>query len=138
MWCQFFFCLGDYAVFSSSFVVLAWSMYFFGIFVGQYPIQGRPTVDDSLVTTIRMFPEVQSIIYYRSRKAPEPQLIKKLILMLFGLRILDTYIETTAPTSTTDTAKSVVLCQLAFNDTDEIGCRLALQQDCFWIYLPLE
>ncbi len=78
-------------------------------------------VGDALVTAIQKFPEVQSIILGmdRSRKSPEPQLIKKLILMLLAARILDTYIETTEPASTTDTAKLVVLCQLAFDDADD-------------------
>jgi hypothetical protein len=115
------FCLGDYPRIFPRICRLGVERVLLGIFVGHYPIQGRPTVGDALVTAIQKFPEVQSIIFGmdRSRKSPEPQLIKKLILMLLAARILDTYIETTEPASTTDTAKLVVLCQLAFDDADD-------------------
>jgi hypothetical protein len=106
------FCLGDYPRIFPRIRHLGVERVLLGIFVGQYPIQGRPAVDDALVTAIQKFPEVQSIIFGmdRSRKSPEPQLIKKLILMLLAARILDMYIETTEPTSTTDNVKLVVLC----------------------------
>ena len=111
-----------------------------GISVGQHPIQGRRTVDDTLVTTIQLFPEVQSIVFGmdRSRKSPEPAMVKKLILMLLAARILETYVGQTEATSTTDHSKSIVLCRLAFDDTDETGCRLALQQDRFWESIPVQ
>jgi hypothetical protein len=90
-----------------------------GIFVGQHPIEGRPTVDDALVTAIRLFPEVQSIVFGidRSRKLPEPAMVKKLILMLLAAKILKTYISQTETPSTTDQPKSIVLCRLALDRT---------------------
>jgi hypothetical protein len=132
--------LGDYARIFPKVRRLGVQQVLLGIFVGQHPIQGLPTVDDALVTAIRLFPEVQSIVFGmdRSRKSPEPQLVKKLILMLLAAKIIETYVGQTESTSTTDTTKSIVLCRLAFDDTDETGCRLALHQDRFWESIPVQ
>jgi hypothetical protein len=108
--------------------------------VGKHSIEGWPTIDDALVTAIRLFPEVQSIVFgmNRSRKSPEPVMVKKLILMLLAAKILETYAGQTEATSTTDQPKSIVLCCLAFDDTDETGCRPALQHDRFWESIPVQ
>jgi hypothetical protein len=76
------------------------------------------------------FPEVQFIVFGmdRSRKSPEPQSIKKLILMLLAAKILETYVGQTESTLTTDIAKSIALCRLAFDDTDETGLSYAPYQ----------
>ena len=122
------FCLGDYARIFPKVRHLGVQQVLLGIFVGQHRIEGRPTVDDALVTAIRLFPEVQSIVFGmdRSRKSPEPAMVKKLILMLLAARILETYVGQTEATLTTDHSNLIVLCQLAFDDTDETGCRLTL------------
>jgi hypothetical protein len=66
-------------------------------------------------------------------------MVKKLILMLLAAKILETYAGQTEATLTTDQPKSIVLCcLLAFDDTDETGCRLALQQDRFWESIPVQ
>jgi hypothetical protein len=121
--------LGDYSRIFPKVRCLGVQQVLLGIFVGQHPIEGRPAVDDALVTAIRLFPEVQSIVFGmdRSRKSPEPAMVKKLILMLLAAKILETYVGQTEAPSTTDQPKSIVLCCLAFDDTDETGCRLALQ-----------
>jgi hypothetical protein len=58
--------------------------------------------------------------------------------MLLAAKILETYAGQTEPTLTTDQSKSIVLCRLAFDDTDETGCCLALQQDRFWDSIPVQ
>jgi hypothetical protein len=46
------FCLGDYPCIFPRICRLGVERVLLGIFVGQYPIQGRATVDDALVTAI--------------------------------------------------------------------------------------
>jgi hypothetical protein len=65
-------------------------------------------------------------------------MVKKLILMLLAAKILETYAGQTEATSTTDQPKSIGLCHLAFDDADETGCRLTLQQDRFWEFIPVQ
>jgi hypothetical protein len=103
------FCLGDYARIFPKVRRLGVQEVLLGVFVGQHPIEGRPTVDDALVTAIRLFPEVQSIVFGRdrSRKLPEPAMVKKLILMLLAAKILETYVGQTETTSTTDVERNL-------------------------------
>jgi hypothetical protein len=134
------FCLGDYSRIFPKVRRLGVQQVLLGIFVGQHSIEGQPTADKALVTAIRLFPEVQLMVLGmdRSCKLPEPVMVKKLILMLLAAKILETYVGQTEVTSTTDQPKSIVLCCLAFDDTDETGCRLALQQDRFWESIPVQ
>jgi hypothetical protein len=80
------FCLGDYARIFPKVRCLGVQQVLLGIFVGQHPIKGRPTVNNALVTAIQLFPEDQSIVFGmdRSRKLSEPPvMVKKLILMRY-------------------------------------------------------
>jgi hypothetical protein len=72
------FCLDDYAHIFPKVHRLGVQQVLLGIFVGQHPIEGWPTVDKALVKAIILFPEVQSIVFRmdRSRKLPEPAMIK--------------------------------------------------------------
>jgi hypothetical protein len=122
--------LGDYSGIIPKVRRLGVQQVLLGIFVGQHPIEGRPTVDDALVTAIRLFPEVQSIVFGidRSRKLPEPAMVKKLILMLLAAKILKTYISQTETPTTTDQPKSIVLCRLALDRTKLVAVHYATKQ----------
>jgi hypothetical protein len=66
------FCLGDYARIFPKVRRLGVQQVLQGIFVGLHLIEGRPAVGDALVTAIRLFPEVQSIVFGMDRSCKSP------------------------------------------------------------------
>jgi hypothetical protein len=59
------------------------------LFIGPNQLKTRPILDKDLVHGIRNFKALnRSIFGINSDKKPEPLLVKKLILMLLGARIL--------------------------------------------------
>jgi hypothetical protein len=55
-------CFGKYTPIFPKLCRLGVQQVLLGIFLGQHPIQGRPTVDNALVTANELFPELQSIV----------------------------------------------------------------------------
>jgi hypothetical protein len=129
------YCLGKHKTMFPTIVKHGVSSVLFQLFVGPNQMKTRPVLDKDLVQGIRNFKGSNRLMFgTNSDKKPEPLLVKKLILMLLGAKILSYTAERTEPSPGKFTV--TIYGSLAFVSGDTT--RLAINDDTHWVLLPLK
>jgi hypothetical protein len=129
------YCLGKHKLIFPTLVRHGVTSVLLQLFIGPNQMKTRPVLDKDLVHGIRNFKgSNRSIFGTNSEKKPEPLLVKKLILMLLGAKIL----AYSAERKEISTGKFgvTVYGALAFITGDTT--RLAINDDAHWALLPLK